>query len=68
MQDRIELRSRSDPVTRDTGDATLGSSEDGFEVIRPVNNFSSGRPGSRLLCHLIPVARNRGLFGRLDVL
>ena len=56
---------RSDPFTRD---ATIGSSEDGFEIVRPVNEIHSGRPGSKFPCHVIPVARNKAFFGRNDVL
>lgn len=55
----------SDPFTKE---ATMGSSEDGFEIIRQINDMPSGRQGSLLPCHIIPVPRNKVFFGRASLI
>ncbi|KAL8833097.1 MAG: hypothetical protein Q9170_004506 [Blastenia crenularia] len=56
---------QSDPFTKE---ATLGSSEDGFEIIRQLTDMPSGRQGSHVPCHIIPVAHNKAFFGRAAIL
>lgn len=46
----------------------MGSSEDGFEIIRLANDIPSSRQGSLLPCHMIPVPRNKLFFGRGAIL
>ncbi|KAL8963647.1 MAG: hypothetical protein Q9193_000116 [Seirophora villosa] len=52
---------QTDPLTNE---ATMGSSEDGFEMVRQFTDIPSGRQGSLLPCHIIPVVRNERFFGR----
>ena len=61
----LNSASRSDPFTKI---ATAGSSEAGFEIIPQMSEMISGRQGARLPCHILPVSRNKGFFGRVDVL
>lgn len=51
-----------------TKGATAGSSDGGFEIVPQTSEILSGRSGARLPCHILPVSRNKGFFGRVDVL
>ncbi|KAL8899857.1 MAG: hypothetical protein Q9207_005984 [Kuettlingeria erythrocarpa] len=55
----------SDPFIKE---ATMGSSEDGFEIVRQINDMPSSRQGSLLPCHIIPVPRNKAFFGRASLI
>ena len=61
----LDSTSRSDPFTKG---ATVGSSDAGFEIIPQTSDILSGRQGARLPCHILPISRNKGFFGRVDVL
>lgn len=55
----------SDLITKG---ATAGSSDGGFEIIPQISDILPGRQGTRLPCHILPVSRNKGFFGRVDAL
>lgn len=59
----LDSTSRSDPFTKG---ATAGSSDGGFEIITHTTDIVSGRQGVRLPCHILPISRNKGFFGRVD--
>ena len=61
----LNSASLSDPITKR---ATAGSSDGGFEMIPQTTEILSGRQGARLPCHILPVSRNKGFFGRIEVL
>lgn len=65
LRSESSLAPQSDPFTNE---ATMGSSEDGFEIIRQITDIPSGRQGSLLPCHIIPVPRNKVFFGRASIL